>query len=172
VNRHRNESMAMEFVEGQGRRQAACARHAARAGVRVCSPGTAPSVVGFQDLARISAHASSSDEPYAEAPRREHLLAPAGFNRRIRIANSLGWLARAFHARAKRNRERAYDFCGQGSRAWDRALRRRSLRRPGGALHGGRGDVCSVRTSAQAIEGSEGALRGDTEAENLRGSGE
>jgi hypothetical protein len=29
-----------------------------------------------------------------------------------------------------------------------------------------------VRTSAQAIEGSEGALRGDTEAENLRGSAE
>jgi hypothetical protein len=53
-----------------------------------------------------------------------------------------------------------------------RALRRRSLRRPRGALHGGRGDAGSVRTSAQAIEGSEGSLRGDTEAENLRGSAE
>jgi hypothetical protein len=32
--------------------------------------------------------------------------------------------------------------------------------------------LAAVRTSAHAIECSEGALRGDTEAENLRGSAE
>jgi hypothetical protein len=72
-------------------------------------------------------------------------------------------MARAFHVRAKTNRERTYDLCGQDFQASTARF---------GDVH--RGDLearflaveetlAGVRTSAQAIEGSEGALRGDTE---------
>jgi hypothetical protein len=65
-----------------------------------------------------------------------------------------------------------HDFCGQDFEA--------STARFGDVY---RGDLAArfmaveetlaaVRTSAQAIEGSEGSVSGDTEAENLRGSAE
>jgi hypothetical protein len=74
--------------------------------------------------------------------------------------------------RAKRNRKRACDFCLQDLQASTARF---------GDVH--RGDLvarfmaveetlAAVRTSATAIEGSEGSLWSDTEAENLRGSAE
>jgi hypothetical protein len=72
----------------------------------------------------------------------------------------------------RKNRERAYDFCVQNFQAWTARF---------GDAHCGdllarliavEETLAAVRTSAQAIEGSEGSLWSDTEAENLRGSAE